>query len=418
MDRALVYPGSVPMDTDILRVGRYGKAALGTIADMVFGAGVTAASGLACTPSPDGLFLTIGRGVISASGVMDATNLGGAGAGLPADFSSVTVQYVNASDVNVPVLSTGANFTVYAVCSEQDVDASVLPFYNVDNPLQTQAGPNNTGQALPTRRMAGMSFVVATSMPSAPVGGVVVALYTINVPSGVQNLSALHAVPLEVFWPTIPQMATRNLVADVTQSTQFLIANTSLQVPQWATSVELRVIGGGGGGAASTTTSVNGSLSGSGGGAGGDAWGVYAVDPSNSAPLVVTIGQGGSSGQTGGTTLMTYQGRVLLQANGGQGGSFYSPTGSAGGSGGSASGGTVWNQTGSTGADGQCGALVFAGCGGSGPWGGAGRSGSQGGRPATHYGAGGGGAYSVSTEGLPSLGGAGYQGCVLYRFLP
>lgn len=418
MDRAIVYPGSVPMDTDLLRVGRYSKAAVGNVADMVFGPGVTAAIGLSCTPSPEALFVTIGRGAINTSGVVDATNFGGAGAGLPADLSSVTVQYLNASSVNVPIPNTGANFTLYAICFEQDVDATVLPFYNVGNPSQTQSGPENTGQALPTRRMAGMSFVAATSPPQVGVGSSVVALYTLNVPSGVQNLSGLHAVPLEVFWPTIPQMATRSLVANVTQSTQFLLANTSLQVPQWASRVELRAIGGGGGGAASTTTNVNGSLSGSGGGAGGDAWGVYDVDPTNGAPLVVSIGQGGGSGQTGGTTLMTYQGRTLLQANGGQGGSFYSPTGSAGGNGGSASGGTVWNQAGSTGADGQCGTLVFAGGGGAGPWGGAGRSGSQGGRPATHYGAGGGGAYSVSTEGLPSLGGAGYQGCVLYRFLP
>ncbi|WP_245642320.1 glycine-rich domain-containing protein [Neokomagataea thailandica] len=406
------------MDTDLLRVGRYSKAAVGIAADMVFGPGVTAATGLSCTPSPDGLSLTIGVGAISASGVMDATHCGGVGAGLPSDLSPVTVQYVNASDVIVPVSNTGANFTVYAVCSEQDVDATVLPFYSVNNPSQTQAGPNNTGQALPTRRVASMSFVVATSSPQAPVGGIVIALYTLNVPSGVQNLSGLHAIPLDVFWPTIPQMATRALLENVTQSTQFLLENTALQVPQWATSVELRVIGGGGGGASSTTVNVNGSLSGSGGGAGGDAWGGYSVDPTNGAPLVVTIGHGGGSGQTGGTTLITYQGRVLLQANGGQGGSFYSPTGSAGGDGGSSSGGTIWNQTGSTGADGQCGALVFAGHGGAGPWGGAGRSGSQGGRSATHYGAGGGGAYSVSTEGLPSLGGAGYQGCVLYRFLP
>ncbi|WP_240775325.1 hypothetical protein [Neokomagataea tanensis] len=267
MDRVIVYPGSVPVDTDILRIGRYTKSALGNISDLVFGPNVKAAIGLSCTPSPDGLFVVMGPGAINAPGPLDGTNFGGVGGGLPADLSPVSVQYINQSNVAVPVPTTGAAFTVYALCSEQDVDAVTLPFYNINNPSQTQAGPANSGAMLPTRRSAVMTFSVATTAPSAPSGGIIVPLYTLNIPSGVQNLRGLSAVPLDVFWPTIPQLATKALVANVTQSTQFLSGNTSLPVPQWASSVELRVIGGGGGGASSTAITTSGSLSGSGGGA-------------------------------------------------------------------------------------------------------------------------------------------------------
>ncbi|EHH67023.1 hypothetical protein GMO_26430 [Gluconobacter morbifer G707] len=142
-----------------------------------------------------------------------------------------------------------------------------------------------------------------------------------------------------------------------------IMADTSMTVPAWATRVELRAIGGGGGGSSSLATDTTGSFCGAGGGAGGDAWGVYAVSPTGGG-LSVTVGRGGPSEQTGGPTLVSYEGQTLLQAEGGQGGLFYSTDGSAGGTGGLASGGTLWDQTGTSGGDGQSGAYTFSGYGG------------------------------------------------------
>jgi len=419
MDRAIVYPGSIPMDTDLLRSERYGKQALGRFSEMVFGAGVSSACGLVCTPSSSALSLKIGAGSIVAPGVVDAVAYGGVGGGLGADQTPIACQYVNTVVQTVVLPSSGATYTIFAVCSEQDVDASVLPFFNAGNPGQTQAGPGNSGGDLPTRRTGTMQFVAATTAPVPPAGGSLVALYTVTVPSGATTLAGVVPAAGQVFWPTIPELATLALVQAACAPMGLVGANCALAVPAWASRVEVRVIGGGGGGATSSATSASdGSYCGAGGGAGGEAWGIYAVSPIVAGGLSISIGAGGAEESSGGTTLVSYDGTTLLQAQGGAGGSFYAPQGSAGGGGGMASGGTIWNLTGTFGGDGQCGTATFSGYGGDGPWGGGGRSGNTGGKSATKYGAGGGGAYSASSAGVVSPGGSGFQGCVLYRFLP
>lgn len=418
MDRAIVYAGSIPLDTDLLRVGKYGKAAIGHMSDMLYGRGVIAASGLGCTPSSSSLAVTIDPGSITAPGVMDAAPLGGAGGGYRADPTQTTCQYSSETAVTVTVPGTGANYTVFAICSEQDIDQTVLAFFNASNPSQTQAGLNNSGNVLPTRRWAGMSFVIATDAPSAPDGGTVVPLYTLAIPQGVASLAGVQPRPGQAFWPTIPELATQTLLRAIAEPMQLVANDTSLSVPAWASRVELRAIGGGGGGASSSSTALTGSFSGGGGGGGGDAWGIYTVSATSGGALGVTIGQGGTAGQTGGTSLVSYNGQTLLQASGGHGGFFYDNTGSAGGDGGTASGGTIWNQTGSWGGDGQSNASTFGGYGGGGPWGGGGRCGNQVGRDGTRFGAGGGGSYSAAVDGTPTTAGAGFSGCVMYRFLP
>ncbi|MBF0859212.1 hypothetical protein HKD24_08275 [Gluconobacter sp. LMG 31484] len=418
MDRAIVYAGSIPLDTDLLRAGRYTKAALGNLASMLYGPNVTAASGLGYAASVSDLSLTVYAGSIVAPGVMDVSTIGGNGGGLGADTTALTCQYCSTAAQTVTMPGTGNTYTVYAICSEQDADPTVLPFFNASNPSQTQAGIQNSGGALPVRRSGIITLVVATNPPATPAGGHVVALYTIAVPQGASSLAGVTVQPGQVFWPTIPELATQALLKASTEPMTLVTGNGSVPVPAWASRVELRAIGGGGGGAASQAMTTTGSFSGAGGGGGGDAWGIYAVSPTQGNGLAITVGNGGASEQTGGTSLVSYNGQTLLQAEGGQGGTFYSTTGSAGGVGGNASGGTVWNQSGTSGGDGQCNAYTFSGYGGDGPWGGAGRCGNQGGRNATRYGAGGGGSYSATTDGTASSGGSGYQGCILYRFLP
>ncbi|MBS1086616.1 glycine-rich domain-containing protein, partial [Gluconobacter sphaericus] len=369
MDRAIVYAGSIPLDTDLLQAGRYTKAAFGNLASMLYGPNVMAASGLGYSASSSDLSLTVEAGSILAPGVIDATSLGGNGGGLAADTTALTCQYISTESQIVTIPGSGNTYTVYAVCSEQDVDPTVLPFFNASNPSQTQAGIQNDGGALPVRRAGVLSLVAAANPPSAPSGGCVVALYTIAVPQGASSLSGVTVQPGQVFWPTIPELATQALLKACTEPMTLVTVNGSVPVPAWASRVELRVIGGGGGGAASQSMTTAGAFSGAGGGGGGDAWGIYAVSPTQGNGLAITVGSGGGSEQTGGTSLVSYNGQTLLQAEGGQGGAFYSTIGSAGGVGGNASGGTIWNQSGTSGGDGQCNAYTFSGYGGDGPWG-------------------------------------------------
>lgn len=132
----------------------------------------------------------------------------------------------------------------------------------------------------------------------------------------------------------------------------------SFTVPPDVTSINIEVIGGGGGG------NINGY---GGGGGGGYSFGTFAVTPGDVIP--VTIGLGGASGSSGGTTSVG----AFLQATGGATGTWVShPNIGGGGAGGVGSGGTI-NYTGGTG--------------GGGYW--------------TYFGGGGGGAAGPDGDGSP-----------------
>ncbi|MFT9399807.1 hypothetical protein [Acetobacter sp.] len=194
-------------------------------------------------------------------------------------------------------------------------------------------------------------------------------------------------------------------------------SSTLIDIPAWASRVELQVVGGGGAGASANapTLSSESAYSGGGGGAGGFAWGIYAV--SGGKQLTVTVGAGGQLEAAGGSSSVSYNGSTLLAANGGGGARFGVQGSSAGADGGTATGGTIANVTGNYGSDGQNGNNQLTGNGAAGPWGGNGRAGVAGGKDATGWGAGGGGTYAPPTT-TRVWGGAGCQGVVLYRFLP
>jgi hypothetical protein len=188
--------------------------------------------------------------------------------------------------------------------------------------------------------------------------------------------------------------------------------NTNLIVPSWASRIEAMVIGGGGGGGGTNSASTGGG----GGGAGGFAWGVYQVTPA--AALPVTIGHGGagssSTGSTGGTTSL---GSLLSAAGGAGGGAFAAfPAGGAGGVG---VGGSILLYQGNSGGDGGS-TAAFGGVGASSPYfsTGSGRAGNGYGIPGSAHGAGGGGGYLTGAGGTNAVGGAGYKGLVLFRWLP
>ena len=81
MDRNLVYPGSIPLDTDLLAVNRNTMIALGYLAQIVLGIDPVV-DGLACVPtSPPSMTITVGPGTMSQLSVIDMLPYGS----LPAD---------------------------------------------------------------------------------------------------------------------------------------------------------------------------------------------------------------------------------------------------------------------------------------------------------------------------------------------
>ncbi|NIE79254.1 hypothetical protein [Asaia sp. As-1742] len=417
MDRPIIYSGSVPFDTDLLRLGRYAKEGVGRLAEILLGSQTVMASGLACVVSSSDLSVSVEPGTIIAPYALDGSHIGSVSAGLAAAPAIVPSLFYNDEVQHIPVSLTGATLTLFAICSEQDDSLDVLPFYNADQPDQTMAGPDNRGKALPTRRTGRITFVMASD-PPAVAGAVVVPLYDVTIPAGAQTLSGVVAQPGAAFMPHLTQFATMDFAQQVSQPHAVCATSGLLTIPDWAKHVELRLIGAGGGGASCSVISPDaGAFSGAGGGAGGDAWGIYALDPARDSTLSVTIGLGGGPDQKGGPSYVTYGGQPLLSADGGEAGYFSAARNSCGGSGGGAAGGILWNQYGGAGSDGQFGNLVFAGNGADGPWGGGGKAGALLGLTATKYGAGGGGAYMARQAGEVTAGGRGFQGCLIYRFL-
>ncbi|MEE8663516.1 MAG: hypothetical protein SOH81_08045 [Acetobacter sp.] len=221
----------------------------------------------------------------------------------------------------------------------------------------------------------------------------------------------------------IPLDQIQTLYSQKSQITTFapITSSWSVTVPSWATRIEIIAVGGGGGGSsckASGSTPTSATLSGGGGGSGQYVRGSFPVASGNAVSF--TIGSGGATENNGGTTSASVAGSTVISANGG-GRSYFPSVGvSAGGAGGTGGfGGNILTVSGNDGGDGQNGNIVTTGgVGGAGPWGGAGRGGALGGISANGYGAGGGGSYDGTYSGTYYAGGSGYQGIILYRFLP
>jgi hypothetical protein len=76
MDRTIVYPGSIPLDTDLLNVNRNAMVAIGYLAQAVLGSSVVV-DGLACRPTnPASMSVTVGPGSISQLAVVDTLAFG------------------------------------------------------------------------------------------------------------------------------------------------------------------------------------------------------------------------------------------------------------------------------------------------------------------------------------------------------
>ena len=155
MDRSLVYPGGIPLDTDLLSTNRNAMTALGYLAQAVLGTS-TVVDGLACTPTaPASLNVTVGPGSITAFSVVDTLAYGS----LPADTADPLVKMgINLAPTSFtlgPPVTSGrsVNFLIQAALLESDANPVVLPYYNAANPAQPYGGPTNSGVAQNTNRI-------------------------------------------------------------------------------------------------------------------------------------------------------------------------------------------------------------------------------------------------------------------------
>lgn len=417
MDRNIVYPGSIPQDTDILYPNRNAMIGIAALTAATLGAGVTV-DGLACVPTvPASLSVSVGPGSITQLSSLDAVAYGSLAADVTDQIvkTGINLQPVNFTFATPQSSGQSINYLIEASFSETDTDPVVLPYVNAANPSQALSGPNNSGAAQNTQRVQRVQLQVkpgAATLTGAqvtpPVDAGWVGLYVITVNYG---QSAITSADISVA-PGAPFLQYKLPALRPGYSTmQVFTSPGEFVVPAGVTSVRVELIGGGGSGG------YHASMPGGGGGAGGRAISVVSgLAPGQIIP--VSVGGGGAipnspgTGGNGGTS--AFAGILALGGAGGGGGTAVGVISNAGGAGGGASGGQV-NVAGSDGGDAI--AVAYRGGDGGGPGNGRGTSGPIPGISAPGYGGGGGGGgCSTASSPVGYSGGAGGNGLVIIEY--
>lgn len=414
MDRTIVYPGAIPLDTDLLNTNRNTMLALGALIGATLGS-TSIYDGLAVMPtSPASLSVLVAPGCITQLTTVDVTAYGS----LPADTTDPLMKMgINVAStvltLSAPTASgQSINFLIEATFQEADLDPVVLPYYNAANPASPYLGPNNTGTAQATDRVQRVQLGVkpgaaaATGTQATPAvdpGWIAIAVVTVSygqtqiTASGIAMLPTSSIVPFKL--PTLrPGFST----------IQAFTASGNFVVPNGVTRVRATVIAGGGSGGTHSVYPAGG------GGAGGQAVAVISSLVPGTA-YTVTVGAAGvapASPAAGGNGGSSSFGSFVSATGGTGGGGGTVMVNQGGGAGGTASGGDV-NFPGSYGTD----AITVANRGGDGGGPGAGRgtTGLIQGISATGWGGGGGGGGSSGTVG--AQGGNGGPGLVIVEYL-
>lgn len=393
MNRIIVYPGAIPLDTDLLSTNRDTMVGLGALMQAVLGSS-TVVSGLAVSANaPAAMSVVVGPGSITAMATVDATAYGS----LAADTSDALVKMgVNLASTTLAIAAPATsgyaqNYLVEAAFLEQDAAPVVLPYYNAANPSAPYLGPGNAGTAQNTLRAqtvqlqakAGVPAAAGTqATPAVDAGWVPLAVVTVAYGQSAITAANIAVAPGAPTLPyTLPQLA-----PGFSNQVSFSVSGT-WTVPNGVTRCRVRVWGAGGGGGGS-----NGTQGGGGGGGGGYSESVIAGLVAGSQHAI-TVGAGGTAGANGGGS----------GGNGGQSG-FGGVVVASGGLGGTGGAGSA-PYAGGQGGTGSAGTIVMAG-----------QHGNGGGAPAVptggcaaNGGGGGGGSAGLGSAGsFPGGGGAGY----------
>jgi hypothetical protein len=420
MDRNIVYPGSIPLDTDLLTVNRNAMIALGYLAQAVLGTG-TVVDGLACTPtSPASMTITAGPGSISQLSVIDMLPYGS----LPADTTDPLLKIgINIAPTSFTLTAPttsgqSANYLIEAAFQESDVDPIVLPYYNAAQPSQPYSGPANSAAAQNTLRTQSVELQMKSGAPATsgtqstpPVDNGWIGLYVVAVSYGQTSVTAANISTL----PTAPFLSWKLpwLRPGFGSGIQSFIASGNFIVPAGITQVEVEVWGGGAGSYASVSGVSTGSSSGGGSGGGYARKRVTGLTPGQS--VAVVVGSGGNSGTAGGgaTSGGTSSFGPYTSATGGSLNYLASPTSPQNGA--TPAGMGIGGDVNLMGSAGQAAVLSQGGMGGAAPMGGSQNSGTAG-VAGVFPGGGAAGAGTGSNGNTPYYGAAGAPGFVVVRW--
>jgi hypothetical protein len=379
MDRNIVYPGSIPLDTDLLSVNRNTMVGLGFLAQAILGAS-TVVDGLLCQPtSPASMNVTVGPGSITQIGPADILAYGS----IPADPTLLVKMGINTTPTTFSVTAPSSvgqtiNYLIEAAFQEADGNPIVLPYYNASNPAQSFSGPANAGSADNTVRTQRVQLQLKPGVPGNTGSQTTPAadsgwtgLYQVTVSYSQTQVTAANIAII----PTAPFLSWKlpSLRPGFGSGVQSFVSSTNFIVPAGVNQVEVEVWGAGSG----SYGSVPGLPSGGGSGGGYARKLVTGLIPGQVVPI--TVGGGGSPGTTNGLAAGPGGASGFGQFVSATGGSLnYLATTSAPENGATPPGVGIGGDVNFTGSAGQAGLLNQGGMGGAPPIGGAQNSGGAG----------------------------------------
>lgn len=205
MDRQIIYPGQVPMETDLLLTNKNTMTAIAKLCAAVLGV-ATSVSGFATTQTVvPSLAVLVAPGDIYSLQNIDGT----AYSSLPSDTShSIVKQGISLDPVTLPITPPGTagfsiNYLIQVAYQDSDTGTAVLPYYNASNPAIAYNGPANSGAAQPTKRAgvvsiqakAGTAATTGTQTTPAPDAGYT-GLYVVTVANGASSVVNANISPL------------------------------------------------------------------------------------------------------------------------------------------------------------------------------------------------------------------------------
>jgi hypothetical protein len=380
MDRNLVYPGGIPLDTDVLNINRHSMVAFGFLAQAVLGTS-TVADGLICLPTaPASLTITVGPGSITQLSVVDTLSYGSLSANTADALVKMGINLTATSFTLVAPVTTGqsVNYLIQAALQESDLNPVVLPYYNAANPTQPYSGPTNSGVAQNTFRVQRVQLQLKSaaaansgSQLTPPVDNGWVGLYVVTLSYGQTTIGAANITQL----PTAPLLNWKlpGLRPGFATGVQTYSNSGSYTVQAGVTQMEVELWGGGSGSYASIASTP------SGGGSGGGYARRRITGLTPGQIVTVTVGAGGAGGTTGGANPSaggTSSFGAYVSATGGS----LNPLASASSpqNGATPSGVGVGGDVNIAGSAGQAGVLNQGGLGGAAPMGGCQNSGTWG----------------------------------------
>ena len=190
MDRQLIYPGAIPLDTDLLNTNKNALLGDGAILAALFDTPLKF-RGLTVGPTvPASMAAIVQPGVIYEKTTVDATAYGS----LPADASTLYKAALQGTAVTLaltPPTTAGQSITylIQAQLTDTDTNPAVLQYYNAAQPNQPFSGPGNNQAAQPTVRKEVVSITAKPGISAATGTQQPPALDANNVPLGYVTLA-------------------------------------------------------------------------------------------------------------------------------------------------------------------------------------------------------------------------------------